>query len=459
MKNDPRVTVELLTALTHRLRRTDELLRHRVSRNVNQEEEAQLTFADRLADKIAEFGGSWKFIISTIALFIVWIVVNTFLLTRKPFDPFPFVLLTFADRLADKIAEFGGSWKFIISTIALFIVWIVVNTFLLTRKPFDPFPFVLLTFADRLADKIAEFGGSWKFIISTIALFIVWIVVNTFLLTRKPFDPFPFVLLTFADRLADKIAEFGGSWKFIISTIALFIVWIVVNTFLLTRKPFDPFPFVLLTFADRLADKIAEFGGSWKFIISTIALFIVWIVVNTFLLTRKPFDPFPFVLLTFADRLADKIAEFGGSWKFIISTIALFIVWIVVNTFLLTRKPFDPFPFVLLTFADRLADKIAEFGGSWKFIISTIALFIVWIVVNTFLLTRKPFDPFPFVLLNLALNVIAALQAPIIMMSQNRQSHKDRLRANLDYQVNLKNELLLSDIIRRLDELRKRSRD
>ena len=79
--------------------------------------------------------------------------------------------------------------------------------------------------------------------------------------------------------------------------------------------------------------------------------------------------------------------------------------------------------------------------------------------MNTFLLTRKPFDPFPFVLLNLALNVIAALQAPIIMMSQNRQSHKDRLRANLDYQVNLKNELLLSDIIRRLDELRKRSRD
>src|ERR1044072_1641938 len=112
-----------------------------------------------------------------------------------------------------------------------------------------------------------------------------------------------------------------------------------------------------------------------------------------------------------------------------------------------------------LTFADRLADKIAEFGGSWKFIISAIALFIFLIVVNTFLLTRKPFDPFPFVLLNLALNVIAALQAPIIMMSQNRQSHKDRLRANLDYQVNLKNELLLSDFIRRLDELRKRSRD
>ncbi|HST31294.1 MAG TPA: DUF1003 domain-containing protein [Chthoniobacterales bacterium] len=110
-----------------------------------------------------------------------------------------------------------------------------------------------------------------------------------------------------------------------------------------------------------------------------------------------------------------------------------------------------------LTFADRAADKIAEFGGSWKFIIVSISLFVVWVATNTVLLTRKPFDPFPFILLNLALNMITALQAPIIMMSQNRQAHKDRLRANLDYQVNLKNELLLSDIIRRLDELKKKS--
>jgi CRP/FNR family cyclic AMP-dependent transcriptional regulator len=109
-----------------------------------------------------------------------------------------------------------------------------------------------------------------------------------------------------------------------------------------------------------------------------------------------------------------------------------------------------------LTFADRAADVIAEFGGSWKFIISSIALFVIWVVMNTILLTRTPFDPYPFILLNLALNMVTALQAPIIMMSQNRQAHKDRLRANLDYQVNLKNELLLSDIIRRLDELVKK---
>ena len=106
-----------------------------------------------------------------------------------------------------------------------------------------------------------------------------------------------------------------------------------------------------------------------------------------------------------------------------------------------------------LTLGDRMADMIAEFGGSWKFIIASLTLFIVWMAMNTFLLTRKPFDPFPFILLNLALNMITALQAPIIMMSQNRQGQKDRLRADLDYRVNLKNELLLSEVLRRLEAI------
>jgi uncharacterized membrane protein len=112
-----------------------------------------------------------------------------------------------------------------------------------------------------------------------------------------------------------------------------------------------------------------------------------------------------------------------------------------------------------LTMADRAADKIAEFGGSWKFIISFTAIVLLWIAINTWLLIVHSFDPPPYLLLSTTLNIVAALQAPIIMMSQNRQSHKDRLRANLDYQVNLKNELLLSDILRRLDELKKKSRD
>ena len=103
-----------------------------------------------------------------------------------------------------------------------------------------------------------------------------------------------------------------------------------------------------------------------------------------------------------------------------------------------------------LTFADRAADLIAEFGGSWKFIIFSLAFFFLWVLVNSYLLTRQQFDPFPFILLNLALNMVTALQAPIIMMSQNRESRKDRLRADLDYRVNLKNELALNEILRRL---------
>ncbi|HEY2125203.1 MAG TPA: DUF1003 domain-containing protein [Chthoniobacterales bacterium] len=106
-----------------------------------------------------------------------------------------------------------------------------------------------------------------------------------------------------------------------------------------------------------------------------------------------------------------------------------------------------------LTFGDHAADVIASFGGSWKFIIVSLALFLIWVVSNTILLSREPFDPYPFILLNLALNMITALQAPIIMMSQNRQSHKDRLRADMDYAVNLKNELALHEIVQRLQTL------
>ena len=112
-----------------------------------------------------------------------------------------------------------------------------------------------------------------------------------------------------------------------------------------------------------------------------------------------------------------------------------------------------------LTVADRAADRIAGFGGSWKFILAFMAFLMIWVVINSWVLITGAFDPYPYLLLSTALNMLAALQAPIIMMSQNRQAHKDRLRANLDYQVNLKNELLLSDILRRLDELKKKSRD
>lgn len=105
-----------------------------------------------------------------------------------------------------------------------------------------------------------------------------------------------------------------------------------------------------------------------------------------------------------------------------------------------------------MTIADRAADAIAEFGGSWKFIITAIGIIIAWIIFNSWVLV-KGFDPIPYQMLNLVMGIIAGLQAPIIMMSQNRQGSKDRLRADLDYQVNLKNELALTEVLRRLDVL------
>jgi uncharacterized membrane protein len=105
-----------------------------------------------------------------------------------------------------------------------------------------------------------------------------------------------------------------------------------------------------------------------------------------------------------------------------------------------------------MTIADRAADVLAEFGGSWKFIGASLGIIVIWILLNTLILVRG-FDPMPFQMLNLTLAVIAGLQAPIIMMSQNRQGSKDRLRADLDYQVNLKNEIALNEVLRRLDVL------
>jgi uncharacterized membrane protein len=105
-----------------------------------------------------------------------------------------------------------------------------------------------------------------------------------------------------------------------------------------------------------------------------------------------------------------------------------------------------------LTYGQRLADRIAEFGGSWTFIISFFAVLFTWIAANVYLFT-KPFDPYPFILLNLILSCLAALQAPVIMMSQNRQEEKDRERSRHDYQVNLKAELEIRMLHEKMDHL------
>lgn len=99
--------------------------------------------------------------------------------------------------------------------------------------------------------------------------------------------------------------------------------------------------------------------------------------------------------------------------------------------------------------ADRMADRIAEFGGSWTFIFGSLAVFLLWIVLNTWAFRSRAFDPFPYVFLNLLLGIVTGLQAPIIMMAQNRQNEKDRRRADLDYKVNLKNEMALDELLRR----------
>jgi uncharacterized membrane protein len=106
-----------------------------------------------------------------------------------------------------------------------------------------------------------------------------------------------------------------------------------------------------------------------------------------------------------------------------------------------------------LTMGDRLANRIAGFGGSWMFIALLAIVLIVWIWMNSWWIAYREIDPYPYQLFGLILGVIAGVQAPIIMMSQNRQGEKDRLRADLDYQVNLKNELSLAEILRRLDVL------
>ncbi|MGB7923792.1 MAG: DUF1003 domain-containing protein, partial [Pyrinomonadaceae bacterium] len=106
-----------------------------------------------------------------------------------------------------------------------------------------------------------------------------------------------------------------------------------------------------------------------------------------------------------------------------------------------------------MTPTDRMANKLAQFGGSWKFIAVFMVLVLIWVILNTWLITNGPFDEYPYQLLGLLIGIIAGLQAPIILMAQNRQSDQDRLRADIDFQINLKNELSLAEVLRRLDVL------
>lgn len=107
------------------------------------------------------------------------------------------------------------------------------------------------------------------------------------------------------------------------------------------------------------------------------------------------------------------------------------------------------------TFGQKMADKVALFGGSWSFIIIFSSIMITWITINSLLIFTKPFDPYPFILLNLVLSSVAALQAPIIMMSQNRKEEKESKRAESDYLINLKGEMEIRMLHQKIDSLLK----
>lgn len=106
-----------------------------------------------------------------------------------------------------------------------------------------------------------------------------------------------------------------------------------------------------------------------------------------------------------------------------------------------------------LTFGQKLADKVADFGGSWTFIIAFGVFIFVWVLLNVYWIMHQAFDPYPFIFLNLILSCLAALQAPIIMMSQNRQEDKDRIRARSDYMINLKSEMEIRNLHEKIDLL------
>ena len=106
------------------------------------------------------------------------------------------------------------------------------------------------------------------------------------------------------------------------------------------------------------------------------------------------------------------------------------------------------------TFGQRLADRVAEVGGSWGFIIAFGTFIFVWVTVNSILLAANPFDPYPYIFLNLTLSMLAAVQAPVILMSQNRAALRDRLMATHDYEVNLKAEIEIAALHEKLDEIR-----
>lgn len=147
----------------------------------------------------------------------------------------------------------------------------------------------------------------------------------------------------------------------------------------------------------------------------------------------------------FSDYLTGQLGELTDMEKEVISSITQHTT--------LAGKLDDEDENQTLDIGARLADRVADFGGSWKFIILFALFIFVWVILNIYFLRDKGFDPYPFILLNLFLSCIAAIQAPVIMMSQNRQEDKDRIRSKKDYMINLKSEVEIHTLHEKLDQL------
>jgi uncharacterized membrane protein len=176
-------------------------------------------------------------------------------------------------------------------------------------------------------------------------------------------------------------------------------------------------------------------------------------VVETIRKTHPDWSPDDYICLADLDHFRTQyVQEVLESERGELSTLEVQVVESMREQELLTRNinaEFDR----QLTFGERVADKVTEFGGSWRFIILFGFILLAWVLINSHFLLRRPFDPYPFILLNLILSCVAAIQAPVIMMSQNRQEERDRLRAEHDFRINLKAELEIRNLHAKIDEL------
>jgi len=154
-------------------------------------------------------------------------------------------------------------------------------------------------------------------------------------------------------------------------------------------------------------------------------------------------------LAVYRGRLVTEVLE-GGITE--AGSVEAMVAKSIAEQELVSRNVNEEFD-VQATLGQRLADRMASFGGSWTFIAIFLTVLFAWIAINTVGLLTKPFDPYPYILLNLVLSCIAAIQAPVILMSQNRQGEKDRLRADHDYRVNLKAEFEIRSLHEKIDHM------